>query len=389
MKLSQCILLLLFLLLLSNCTESPTQVKDDNSNDIVKKYSSKIKIVSSIDIGGKDTRFDFKISPKNPEDLSLIEGREIRWDFDSDGIYETDWAVSDSISKVFSNIDKHQITANVKLAEDTILVSSTIVYTEPVENLLSDTTYFVHEMCYSYDEQNIYFAWGSYPHQIYKIDKNGGPIEGVTTNLASDDCRHFPVASPNGKYLAYSYNGGLDLFSLESKTENQIASVYTFCTNTFTSDSKYFLTNDGSCNEIHLINVLTGTDSLLLTNAHEAAVVPQKNEIAYLRYTESPDTISEVDLVFYDLKTKQNVKVYNNIPFPYRSPFQIIEGSKAIYFTEAHILYYLESGNSYKIDTDESKKYFSWPSTISQNGNNVLFSTGKGMIRVTLPSDLE
>jgi len=385
MKLSECFLLLLFLLLLSSCKESPTQVENDNSKDIVKEFSSKIKIESSIDIGGKDTRFDFKISPKNSEDLSLVEGREIRWDFNSDGVFETEWVISDSISKVFLNIDKHKITANVKLTEDTLLVCSTIVYTQPVEDLLGDTTYFVHEMCYSYNEQNIYFSWHGYPHQIYKIDKNGGLIKGVTTNLASESCRHYPVSSPNGKYLAYSYNGGLSLFNLESKTENQLASYYTFNTNTFTSDSKYYLTNNGD--EIRMLNVLTGTDSLLLTSAHEAAVVPQKNEIAYLRYTVASSNISKIDLIFYDLTTKQNIEVYNNIP--YVGPFQILEGSKAIYFKEAHILYYLESGNSYKIDTDESKKFFGWTSTISQNGNNVLFSTGKGMIRVTLPIDLE
>jgi len=387
------ILLVLISILLTFCKDNPTQVIENIPETVDNIFSSLIKIENSIDIGGEKTNFNFKVIAKSESDSNLILDRKIKWDFDSDGVFDTEWIEADTISNIFTDIGKHNITANIMLDSNKIAVCSSFVYSQPIINFSQiDTTYVVHEMCYSHDEEKIFFAWGGYPHKIYSMDKDGNNIECITCNLDSEDCRHYPSASPDGKYIAYDYKHRLNILDLETKIEKQLSTVFYSNSNIFTNDSKYCLLTNPDNREIQLIDIENGKDSLLIKSSHKifASPIPNENKIAYYEYDTEysyPITYSNIKLYFYDLEKKQIFKTYDDIPLV--GNYQVLAGANAIYFTELHILYFLETGNSYKIDATEYRIWEYWQSAISKHGNEILFAANRGLIKFSLPTDLE
>ncbi len=392
MKKVKFILLVIFFLLLSFCKDNPTEVIENIPETIDNHLSSLIKIESSIDIGGEKTNFHFRLVTKNKSDSNLILDRKIKWDFDSDGTFDTDWIEADTVSNIFTDIGKHNITANIMLDSNKIAVCSSFVYSQPIIDLLKiDSTRTVHEMCYSHDEEKIFFVWESYPHKIYSMDKDGNNVECITCNLDSENCRHYPSVSPDGKYISYSYLHGISIFNLETKIEKQL--LPWLYSSSFTNDSKYYLAKTPDNNGIHLINIQDGYDSLLIESSHSLKIsqIPNENKIAYFEYeiehSSYPVTYSNIKLFVYDLEKNQIIKTYDDISLV--GNFQVLAGANAIYFTERHILYFLETGNSYKIDATEYGIWEYWQSAISKRGDEVLFSAGRGLIKFSLPTDLE
>jgi hypothetical protein len=166
----------------------------------------------------------------------------------------------------------------------------------------------------------------------------------------------------------------------------------TLSTHSFTGDGKYLIVNDISKNGIHLININTLEDTLFISNAYQAANIPDENKIAYLTKDFEYDTTlngnvpTNIKLTIYNLETGTEDVVYDNIP--YNDFFQVISGGKVIYFVSYHILYFLDTGESIKIDPNEIEVFQGWPSTISKDGRIVLLSTKNGLSKIELPDEL-
>ena len=366
------------LVTLTFCSEEPTSVDNNKSITVDDEFSSKIEIITDMEIGGKDLPFFMRVATKDSNESSILDGKKIRWDFNSDNIFEREWSLSDTITYVFPNTGMHIINAQVYLTQTSVAECKKILYTGQVIDLLAgDTTYSVHEMCYNFNESEIYFVWGTVPHDIYKMGNNGGNIQNVTANLEHPSCRHYPFSSRDGKYLAYSHETALYLLDLSANEETRINSPFSYCSNYFTNDSKFILTTTPNCEGVHLIDIETGDDSLLIADAHYASVVPHKNEIGYLNYV---DVNEDAELVIYDLETSQVKLRFENIP--YKDSFKILEDYRAIYFTNKHILYELLTGTSYRIYVENVMSQ--WPSEIANDGSNVLLATHKGFKKLIL-----
>jgi len=363
---------------LTFCSEEPTSVDNNKSITVDDEFSSKIEIITEMEIGSKDLPFFMRVAAKDSNESSILDGKKIRWDFNSDNIFEREWNLSDTIAYVFPNTGMHIINVQVNLTQTSVAECKKIVYTGQVMDLLvGDTTYYVHEMCYNFNESEIYFVWGTVPHDIYKIGNDGGNIQNVTANLEHTGCRHYPFSSRDGKYLAYSHESTLYLLDLSANEERRFNFSFSYCSNYFTNDSKFILTTTPNCEEVHLIDIETGEDSLLISDAHYVSVVPHKNEIGYLNYADVND---DAELVIYDLETSQVKLRFENIP--YKDSFKILEDYRAIYFTNKHILYELLTGISYRINVENVMSQ--WQSEIANDGSNVLLVTRKGFKKLIL-----
>lgn len=384
----QLFLTFILLSILLSCEEGPNNIEDINIDD----FNSDFGIKSFTDIGGEGTTFQFKIISTKNENSELPSDMLVRWDFDSDNTYDTEWIKSDTIAHIYNSPGKHNITAEVLLDNKHAAKFNTAVYSQPVSEIVNRGVHYVHETCFNNDETKVYFVWGSYPHQIYSIDMDNN-IEYVSKDLPSENCRHYLVCSPDGKFLAYSYNSGVSLLNLETMAETEIYPTFsTLSSHSFTSDGKYFIVNDISKNGIHLININTLEDTLFISNAYQAANIPNENKIAYLTKDFVYDTTSygyvpiNIELTIYNLDTGTHDKVYKNIP--YSDAFQVISGGKVIYFVSYHILYFLDTGESIKIDPNEIEVFQGWPSAISRDGRIVLLSTKNGLSKIELPDEL-
>ena len=372
------IILIIMLITLTFCSEEPTSVNNNKSITVDDAFSSKIEIITEMEIGSKDLPFFVKVAAKDSNESSILDGKKISWDFNSDNIFEREWNLSDTITYVFHNTGMHIINAQVYLTQTSVAECKKIVYTGQVIDLLAgDTTYSVHEMCYNFNESEIYFVWGTVPHDIYKMGNNGGSIQHVTANLEHNSCRHYPFSSRDGKSLAYSHESALYLLDLSANEERRFNFPFSYCSNYFANDSKFILTTTPDCEGVHLIDIETGEDSLLIADAHYVSVVPHKNEIGYLNYADEYD---DAELVIYDLETSQVKLLFENIPS--KDSFKILEDYRAIYFTNRHILYELLTGTNYRIYVENVMSQ--WPSEIANDGSNVLLATHKGFKKLIL-----
>ena len=370
--------LFLIIIALTFCNEEPTSVDNNKSISVDDEFSSKIEIITEMEIGSQDLPFFIRVAAKDSNESSILDGKKIRWDFNSDNIFEREWSLSDTMTYVFPNTGIHIVNVQVNLAQTSVAECKKIVYTGQLIDLLAgDTTYSVHEMCYNFNESEIYFVWGTVPHDIYRMGNNGGNIQNVTANLEHNSCRHYPISSRDGKYIAYSHESALYLLDLFANEEKIINSPFSYCSNYFTNESKFILTTTPNCEGVHLIDIETGEDSLLIADAHYVSVVPYKNEIGYLNYADENDV---AELIIYDLVNNQVKLRFENIPF--KDPFKILEDYRAIYFTNKHILYELFTGTSYRINVENVM--IQWPSEIANDGSNVLLATRKGIKKLIM-----
>lgn len=388
-------LILAIIFSITFCTDSPTEPIKNDTQEIVDANLSnlfEVKEADGIDIGSIQTNFKFKIRAKDFNDSQILSNRTVKWDFDSDGEFDTEWLKVDSVaSKIFQLTGKQQITAKILFDDNKTAICSTIVYSQPSLNLMQgDSSHFVHEMCFSFDEEKIFFVWGGWPHNIYSMNNNGGNIENITGNLEQNGCRHYVTASPDGKYITYSYDYNTKILDLESGLESILINKFYLGTNKFTDYGNYFMANDSAFDKINFIDIKTGIKSFSIEDARYASNIPNENKIAYLvfdaDYKSSP-VYTNIELILYDLSEDKIIKTYSD--FPLVGEFQMIQGSKAVYFTELHLLYFLESGNRYKINPKEYEVFDHWPSAISKDGSSILLSTRPGLIKITLPSDLQ
>lgn len=112
--------IVIILISITYCTDNPTNVEDVDKGvqeKVDANLNSLIKMenVLNIDIGGENTEFKFKIITVDSNDSPILEDRTVMWDYDSDGVFDTEWLQSDSTKMVFSELGKYNITAKVNL----------------------------------------------------------------------------------------------------------------------------------------------------------------------------------------------------------------------------------------------------------------------------------
>lgn len=379
-------LFLIIIILITFCTENPIETIENDTQEIIDDNLNaliKIENTLNIDIGGENTEFKFKVTTVDSNDLQILSNRAVMWDFESDGIFDTEWLPSDTTKKVFSELGKHNITAKVQFDSNKVGICSLEFYSQPSTYIMpGDTNCVVHEFCYGNDEEKIFFVWcdGGGPHNVFSMERNGSNVECITCNFEQEHCRHYVASSKDGKYLAYTYEG-LQLLNTETKIETQVSDIRpSYEAFSFSEDNKelLFLQTDG----IHSYNLVTKKDSIILTENSVFSTVPGTNLIAFKKYQNKT-----ASLWYYNLSTTQSELIYSNLPSSGR--FQILQNENIIYFLEAHELFNLNSGNLYKISDTQFEIFESWPSSITLDGSEVLLSADRALLKITLPSDLQ
>lgn len=379
-------IIIIIIISITFCTENPTNIDPEDQLEIVDNNLSalvKIENVLNIDIGGAETNFKFRVISTNSEDSLLLQNRTVMWDFDSDGVFDTEWLSSDSTKKIFSELGKHNITAKVLFDSNKTALASIAVYSQPTTYILpGDTSRVIHEICYSPDEENILFIWddgGSY-HNVFTMDTFGNNVECITCDFEQTGCRHYVKVSPDSKYLSYT-NNGIALLNRGTNTEIIISqNSYHSLEKIFSNDSKHllFYNTDG----IHSYNILTKKDTLILKDVYYVSSVLGTNKVAYINYKNDVS-----NLWFYDMDTKENELIYSQLPTD--GNFQLLKNNKVIYFTESHELYFPNSQKLCKINTTEFRIFQGWPSAIKLDGSEVLFAANRALLKISLPTDLQ
>jgi PKD repeat protein len=359
------------LLFMASCGDSINETETKTL-----KSSEGFEIESTHDVSIKNDVFTFVITPEDTSNFIESEINCIHWDFDSDGIFEIECADFEPVSYGYEQEGVYKVTAIVNLNDKGETICTNNVFVMAAENILDENwPYTVHEMRYSANEEEIYFSSGAYPHNIFKVNSNGGKAEGVTTNLLNDKCRHYPIVSGDNKLLAYEYNDGISILNLETNNEFQLTDRSIFISSRdFTNDNSGLLAKIGE--EIVVFDIETKESSVLLNNAGYFSALKDENKLAFINKVDNG-----YSLILYDYKEKAAIGEYQNIPF--NGAFKYLKSIDAIYYTELHILYFLHSGKFYRIAAD--KIYKGWPSEISQDGRNILFSTSdKNLLKINM-----
>jgi len=182
----------------------------DENNDVNDESEFEAGITCYPDFGTKHTEFKFSISILSDTDtLENTDNFQIRWDFDGDGTYDTDWIDSFSITHRFNTPGTYETEVTLKDNLGDLNESSVHVYVqEMIQITNNESGSFQGNIDWCPDGSNrIAFDWRptSGFHQIYVVEYPGGqPVLITTAN--PNICHHFPEWSPDGEKICYHSN---------------------------------------------------------------------------------------------------------------------------------------------------------------------------------------
>lgn len=193
--------------------------------DDKKEKNPEPEIIISVfpDIGTTETEFVFTVEYLiiDGDTVKDFSSYQVRWDLDNDGIWESDWLDTLSISTSYSTYGKHVIKTELHDLDEIIY---TATYRAFVQELLqitenaSTSSQMNPDWCPD-GTNRIAFEWRPDPgeHRIYIVQYPNGIPEPVTTEPA-----HFAEWSPDGQHILFERNDGFWIVNLDNMIEIEI-----------------------------------------------------------------------------------------------------------------------------------------------------------------------
>jgi len=284
------IFLLVFVLLILS------QTCDDN-NEVNDESEFEAGITCYPDFGTKYTEFKFSISILSDTDtLENTENFQVRWDFDGDGTYDTDWIDSFSITHRFNTPGTYETEVTLKDSLGDLNESSIHVYIqEMIQITTNESGTFQGNIDWCPDGSNrIAFDWNRAEdtgwHTIWSVEYPGGTLTQITTHTSSDAFHQFPEWSPDGNKIAIR-TGYLDIFNLSTNTMVHKGIIGDFPR--WSPDGQWIIIAHEST---ILYNVSEDTVSTLLSDGtYQICWNPNGSQIAYYLRDITPNILRIMD----------------------------------------------------------------------------------------------
>ncbi len=205
------VFLLVFVLLIisQNC---------DDNNEVNDESEFEAGITCYPDFGTKYTEFKFSIIILSDTDtLENTDNFQIRWDFDGDGAYDTDWIDSFSITHQFNTPGTYETEVTLKDSLGDLNESSIHVYVqEMIQITTNESGSYQGNIDWCPDGSNrIAFDWRSPSSflQIFVVEyPDGQPVQITTANPNMH--YNFPEWSPDGEKICSEANNKIYIIEL-------------------------------------------------------------------------------------------------------------------------------------------------------------------------------
>ncbi len=174
------------------------------------KITFEIKYTISPDLGTKGTEFIIKVDSlliKN-DMINNFDRYKFRWDYNSDGKFDTEWMEDAYTNYIFSTIGKQQTIVEIKTPGLDVFNDTCIIYIQPLVRITDNTTGYAqgsadwaldgsNRIAYDSPSDSI-LSNQSCDHVIWIVDYPNGTPKQVSMN-----CAYFPEWSHDGRYILF------------------------------------------------------------------------------------------------------------------------------------------------------------------------------------------
>lgn len=276
--------LLIAFILISSCVQD----KAANPSDLPPFKFAEITIKSSPDIGTIGTEFVFSLAGIN--DLSPSSPYQLQCDWNNDGVFDTEWLDSLTVSHVFVHSGKQIVHFMLRDHSDhkvslldTVFTCEFIDMTPMVEDGMPGNVDWAPD-----GSNRIAFDWstGGCEHQIYVMDFPDGTPARITFD-GDNKCHQYPEWSPDGMKIVYVNNvdNTIECISMETK---EITTLIKQNRSPFawSPDGKGILssTNRYGTDSLYYYHFDRGCDSLILTGPGSFCWSPDGDVVAYSKF---------------------------------------------------------------------------------------------------------
>lgn len=209
--------------LLLSCQDGP----NSPNNDLNPGWEPVVAVFP--DIGTILTEFTFTaFAILDSDTVSTDGGYQARWDFDHDGVYDTDWQDSLTAKHTFDGLGKHVVQVALRDSASLEHDTTSRAYVLQLNQITRNESRYSAQgnLDWSRDGTNrIAFDWRGLEggeHQIWMVAYPGGDPVQLTFDQEPDsyNWHQFPEWSPDGKKIVSSSDKGIASLDLASGDES-------------------------------------------------------------------------------------------------------------------------------------------------------------------------
>lgn len=333
-------------------------------------------------IGGSNTEFNFILKEKSDYDFDVFN-YQIKFDFDKDGVYETELHNKASLKHIFHSVGKKEIKGKIKIGAEEYSFTNTVLVVEP-QIILEGQSRFIFEP-QIYNSSKIVFTWGGDDangnHALHMMDYDGSNRSCIFCGVEGIDIAemHSGFLSPNGEKVIWNSGGHTYLSNVNSNQfENNIFNPNYYEAGkmfwSLTSDKLFMIDDDGE-GVLYFYGIGFSQRDVVDYGKFISAVPGQNLQIAIMTESEL-STIDSMksDLKIFDLVSLSVIKEYKNLPA--FGSFKVIDNGKKLYFEKPMMIYDLEKQKANYLWFDEIpfEQHSEGDSDITIEGDKIIFS---------------
>jgi hypothetical protein len=174
-------------------------------------------------LGTPGTEFSFVVNAIKirKDSITHLVRHKFRWDFDADGVFDTDWSEELSKTYIYENAGDNNVIIEVETPGQDIYKDTCIAQVRPLTKLHENISgHDIGSVDWSIDSSNK-IAYDSpvenLESAIWVIDYPGGEPQQISSSPA-----YFPEWSPDGKYILFRRNSEFWIVDVETKNEQLI-----------------------------------------------------------------------------------------------------------------------------------------------------------------------
>ncbi len=252
--------------------------------DVENNKNPESEIIISVfpDIGTMETEFEFAVEYLifDGDSIHDLSSYQVRWDLDNDGIFESGWLDTLSISTSFYAHGKHMIKTELQGPNGIIYNTTYRAFVQELIQITENTStsgQMNPDWCPD-GSNRIAFEWRPDldEHRIYIVQYPNGTYEPVTTVPA-----HFAEWSPDGQFILFERNRGQWIVNIETGVEEELI------TQEYHVVSKPRWSPDGS--KIVFTGVCDDMESICLFNVNDTSAASLILNSNYHAFCWSPD----------------------------------------------------------------------------------------------------